>query len=61
MIDSLLAIKILLLNFIIAIVGSRPAKPGIAQIVMLKFLQLIDLKLFNINVLFDLNFFFTLR
>ena len=51
-IDSLFAINILLVNFIILIVGSKPAIPGIAEIVNSDFLKVFILsKSFKIFVL----------
>ena len=44
-IDSLLAKRTFLLNFVIIIVGSRPLIPGIAEIVISDFFNLILLKL----------------
>ena len=47
-IDSLLAIRIFLLNFVIEIVGLKPTKPGIAEIVTSDFVLGKFLKLFKI-------------
>ena len=50
--NSLFAINILLVNFIILIVGSKPAIPGIAEIVNSDFLKVFILsKSFKIFVL----------
>ena len=57
-IDSLFAINIFLLFFIIEIVGFKPAIPGIAEtVISIFFLSLIESKLLSIKVLLFLNFF----
>ena len=58
--DSLFAINSFLLIFIISSVGSRPAIPGIADIVILFFLlKFISLILFKIFTFLILEFFLT--
>ena len=60
MIDSLLAIKIFLVNRIAKIVGIKPANPGIAEMTMSVLLESFILsKLFKIIIFFFLNFIFT--
>ena len=55
-IDSLFAIRIFLLILIMEIVGCNPAIPGIAETVISDFFfNFIELKLFNIFILFFLN------
>ena len=55
-IDSLFAIKIFFENLMILIVGSKPAIPGIAEIVISFLIKLKSSKLLQIFIFFLLNF-----